>query len=83
MGLIWLCVYPTVLIVSYLLAALFGDVPRWLSILISTLCTVPLISLVASPGVEKMIAAARGDSHAELKKDQAREASGPDPEAAE
>ncbi len=77
---IWLCVYPGVLIFSYGFIWLGIDVPLWLEILISTAVTVPLISLVAAPRVEKMLAAARHETLAEFKMDQAREAEGPDPE---
>ncbi len=78
--LIWLCVYPGVLIFSYGFIWLGIDVPLWLEILISTAVTVPLISLVAAPRVEKLLAAARHETLAEFKMDQAREADGPDPE---
>ena len=71
--LIWLCVYPSVLIFSYLFIWFDIDVPHWLEILVSTALTVPLISLVASPRVEAMIARARGETLAQFKRDQARE----------
>ena len=77
--LIWLCVYPAVLVVSYGFDWLGIDWPMWAEIGVSTALTVPLIGLVAAPHVEKLIAAARGESLAELKADEAREAEGPDP----
>ena len=80
--LIWLCVYPAVLLVSYAFDWLGIDWPMWAEIGVSTALTVPLIGLVAAPHVEKLIAAAEGRSPAELKMDQAREAEGPDPEQA-
>ena len=47
----------------------------------STACTVPLISLLIMPRVERLIAMARHESLAEFKLDQARAADGPEPEA--
>jgi antibiotic biosynthesis monooxygenase (ABM) superfamily enzyme len=78
--LIWVCVYPGVLLVTYGFQWLGVEMAMWLEILISTALTVPLISVVAAPQVEKLIAAAKHESLAELKIDQAREAPGPDPE---
>ena len=77
---IWACVFPSVLLFSYAFDWLGIEVALWLEILISTALTVPLISLVAAPQVEKLVAAARNESVAELKLDEAREAEGPDPE---
>lgn len=81
-ALIWLCVYPGVLLFTYGLGWLGFDLPLWLSILISTLVTVPTITLVASPRMEALVARSRGQTPAELKLDQARAAPGPDPEQA-
>jgi antibiotic biosynthesis monooxygenase (ABM) superfamily enzyme len=78
--LIWVCVYPGVLLVTYGFQWLGVEMAMWLEILISTALTVPLISVVAAPQVEKLIAAAKDESLAEFKLDQAREAPGPDPE---
>ncbi|SFP70378.1 hypothetical protein [Tranquillimonas alkanivorans] len=80
--LIWLCVYPSVLLFSYLFVWFGIEVPLWLEILISTALTVPLISVVAAPRVEAMIARAKGETPAELKMDQARDVPGPNPEDA-
>jgi antibiotic biosynthesis monooxygenase (ABM) superfamily enzyme len=77
--LIWVCVFPGVLLVSYGFRWLGIELAMWLEILVSTALTVPLISLVAAPQVERLIAAMRHETLAELKLDQAREAPGPDP----
>lgn len=77
---IWLAVYPSVLLMSYALGWIAPGWPLWLEILVSTLATVPLISLLAAPKVEALIAKARGQSPAELKLDEARSAPGPSPE---
>lgn len=78
--LIWACVFPGVLIMSYMFEWLDLGWPMWLEIAISTAVTVPLISLTASPQVERLVAASRHQTPAELKLDQAREAPGPQPE---
>lgn len=78
--LIWVFVYPGVLLVTYAFQWLGIDVALWLEIAISTALTVPLISILAAPQVERIVAAAKGESPAELKLDQAREAPGPKPE---
>lgn len=79
-ALIWACVYPSVLVFGYGIDALAPDLPRWIVVLISTLFTVSIISFVVTPGVEKLIARRRGQSHADLMLDRARAAKGPDPE---
>lgn len=79
-ALVWAVVYPGVLIFSYGFRWLNVDVPLWLEIAISTACTVPAISLLAIPYIERILARAKGESPAELKLDEAREAPGPDPE---
>ncbi len=78
--LIWVFVYPGVLLVTYGFQWLGIEIALWLEIAISTALTVPLISILAAPQVERIVAAAKGESPAELKIDQAREAPGPDPE---
>lgn len=78
--LIWAFVYPGVLLMSYSFRWLGIDIALWIELAISTAVTVPLISLLAAPRVERIVAASRGESAAELKLDQAREAPGPDPE---
>ena len=77
---IWLCVYPSVLFFSYAFGWLGLEVPLWAEIGISTAISVPLISTVATPLIEKAIARAEGQSPAELKLRQARAADGPSPE---
>lgn len=77
---IWACVYPGVLIFSYAFEWLDIEWPIYVRIAISTACTVPLISLVIIPRIEAAIADARNKSPSELKMEQARESSGPDPE---
>lgn len=52
---VWLAIYPTVTGLSYLLQPL--DWPIWLSTLVSTSLTVPLITFVVVPRVKKLIAA--------------------------
>jgi len=44
---VWLGVYPSVLILTYLLKPL--GLPTWLSVLVSTSMTVPLITFVVVP----------------------------------
>jgi len=72
--LIWVCVFPGVLLITYLFRWAGLDLDLWLEILVSTALTVPLITVVAAPQVEKLIAAARNETLAELKMDQAQEA---------
>lgn len=72
--LIWLCVYPGVLGVTYAFIWLGIDLPLWAEILISTAVTVPLISFVALPMIERAIARLNAETVAELKRDQARAA---------
>jgi hypothetical protein len=79
-ALIWICVYPGVLAVTWLFQVLGLEFDLWLELLLSTAITVPLISLLAAPQMERVLAAMKGESPAELKLDQAREAPGPDPE---
>jgi len=72
--LIWACVYPSVLIFSYGFEWLGVDTPLWIEIGISTALSVPLISTVALPRIEALIARAEGERPADLKWRQAREA---------
>lgn len=51
---VWLGVYPSVLALTYLLQP-FG-LPTWLSVLISTSITVPLITFVVVPMCREAIA---------------------------
>lgn len=79
-ALIWGCVYPSVLAMSYGLNALAPELPRWAVILVSTLFTVSIISFLITPLVERLLARRRGQTHAELMLDRARAAAGPDPD---
>lgn len=72
--LIWICVFPGVLLITYLFRWIGLELDLWVEILVSTALTVPLISVVAAPQVEKLIAAAHHKTLAELKMDQAQEA---------
>ena len=71
---VWLCVYPSVLAFSYGFKLLEIDVPLFVEILVSTAFTVPLISYVAAPAIEKRIARAQGETPAQLKRRQAEDA---------
>jgi antibiotic biosynthesis monooxygenase (ABM) superfamily enzyme len=79
-ALIWVCVYPGVLVVTWLFQAVGLEFDLWLELLLSTAITVPLISLLAAPQMERVLARMKGESAAELKVDQARDAPGPSPE---
>jgi antibiotic biosynthesis monooxygenase (ABM) superfamily enzyme len=79
-ALIWVAVYPGVLLVTWLFGALGLEFDLWLELLLSTAITVPLISLVAAPWMERALAAMKGETLAELKVEQARGAPGPSPE---
>jgi len=64
--LIWACVYPSALGVSYGLNWFGMSFPLWFEILISTAFTVPFISLAAIPMIENImetwrLSAKRGD----------------------
>lgn len=69
--LVWLIVYPAVTALSYVLTWLGLDEPRWLQIGISTLFTVPFISLVAVPLIERLLAHRHGQSRSDLKREEA------------
>jgi hypothetical protein len=71
---IWACVYPGVLLVSYGFQWIGLELALWLEIGISTAITVPFISLVCSPQIEKLLAKARNESLAEFKHHQAEAA---------
>lgn len=68
---IWACVFPGVLVFSYLFQWLAPNLPLWIEIGVSTLVTVPFISLVCSPQIERLLAKARDESLAEFKHKQA------------
>jgi antibiotic biosynthesis monooxygenase (ABM) superfamily enzyme len=79
-ALIWVAVYPGVMIVTWLFGVFGFEFDLWLELLLSTAITVPLISLLAAPQMERVLAYMKGETLAELKLDQAREAPGPSPE---
>ena len=79
-ALIWVCVYPGVLLVTFGFQWLGLEFDLWLELLLSTALTVPLISVVAAPQVEKVVAYLKGETPAEFKIEQARAAPGPSPE---
>ncbi|SLN42659.1 hypothetical protein ROJ8625_02090 [Roseivivax jejudonensis] len=68
---VWLAVYPGVLVFAELVGWLAPDAPVWLRILLSTAVTVPTISLVVLPRVTRLVAAAQGQSVADLKRAEA------------
>ncbi|ETX14580.1 hypothetical protein OCH239_02905 [Roseivivax halodurans JCM 10272] len=70
----WLCVYPGVLVFAELVGWIAPGAPVWLRILLSTAVTVPTISMVILPRVTRLVAAAKGQSVAELKRAEARAA---------
>lgn len=72
--LIWVCVFPGVLLITYLFRWIGLELDLWLEILLSTALTVPLITVVAAPQVEKLVAAAHDQTLAQLKMAQAKEA---------
>jgi antibiotic biosynthesis monooxygenase (ABM) superfamily enzyme len=72
--LIWVCVFPGVLLPTYLFPWVGLDLELWLEILLSTALAVPLITVVSAPQVERLVAAAHDKTLAELKMDQVREA---------
>jgi antibiotic biosynthesis monooxygenase (ABM) superfamily enzyme len=79
-ALIWACVYPGVVLVTWGFDVLGLEFDLWLELLLSTAITVPLITLLAAPQAERVLAAMKGETAAELKVEQAREAPGPSPE---
>ena len=72
--LVWLCVYPGVFLIAEVIAWAIPGSPVWLRILLSTAVTVPSISLFVLPQVNKLVARAKGQTVAELKRAQARAA---------
>jgi antibiotic biosynthesis monooxygenase (ABM) superfamily enzyme len=73
-ALIWAGVFPSVLLITYAFEWFDIDAPTWVRVMVSTLFTVPFIEFVILPRVERLIAAARDDSRAELLAAQARDA---------
>ena len=71
---IWLAVYPSVLLMSYVLEWLGLGWPMWAEIMVSTALTVPLISFVAVPKVRGAIAAAEHTTAADLARREALKA---------
>jgi antibiotic biosynthesis monooxygenase (ABM) superfamily enzyme len=71
---IWLAVYPSVLLMSYVLEWLGLGWPIWAEIMVSTALTVPLISFVAVPKVRGAIAAAEDTTPADLARREALKA---------
>ena len=69
--LVWATVYPGVLFFGYGISWLFPEMPTWARIMLSTLMTVPLISMLVIPRIEAMIARLKGESLSELKHQQA------------
>ncbi len=69
---IWLAVYPSVLLMSYLIGWLGLGWPMWAEIMVSTALTVPLISFVAVPKVRGAIAAAENTTASDLARREAR-----------
>ena len=75
-ALIWVLVYPCVLIFSYGSDAVAPEAPKWAVVMVSTLFTVSLIEFVGTPMVERVVARWRGQSRAELLADKAEAAEG-------
>jgi len=78
--LVWLAVFPSVVLLTYAFRWIGLEAPLWLEIGVSTMLTVPMITMVALPFVERLVAASRDETPAELKMAEAREAPGPDPD---
>ncbi|RHZ91834.1 hypothetical protein D1114_19145 [Cereibacter sphaeroides] len=78
--LVWAFVYPGVLLVTWAFDSIGFAPAMWIEIAVSTALTVPLISFVAVPFVERAVAATRGETPAEMKLAEARQAPGPAPE---
>lgn len=73
---VWLSVYPTVCLISYALQWAEWEMPTFVKVFFSTIVSVPLISYVAIPAIERRIAAMQGESQADLKRRQAEDADG-------
>jgi antibiotic biosynthesis monooxygenase (ABM) superfamily enzyme len=71
--LVWLGVYPSVLVFTYGMRWLGITVPLPVEILISTALTVPLITFVVQPIIFRRIARMRGESPAELMRREAED----------
>ena len=70
-ALTWATVYPGVLLFGYLISWLFPEMPTWARIMLSTLMTVPLISMFVIPRIEALIARLHDESLADLRREQA------------
>ena len=79
-ALIWLFVFPSVVALSYFMGWIAPGWPKWAVLLVTTMFTVSFIEFLVIGWVEKLIARRRGQTHAELMRDRARDAEGPDPE---
>lgn len=75
--LVWLFVYPCVLLFGYGADWIVPDAPKWAVTLASTLFTVSVIQFAMMPAVERIISRRRGDTRAELLAAKARDAQGP------
>jgi antibiotic biosynthesis monooxygenase (ABM) superfamily enzyme len=69
---IWLAVYPSVLLMSYVFEWLRLGWPMWAEIMFSTALTVPLISFVAVPKVRGAIATAENTTPSDLARREAQ-----------
>lgn len=78
-ALIWICVFPCVLFITYCFEWLSIQAPTWARILISTAFTVPFIEFVVTPRVERLIADARDETRSEMLASKAEDAAGPAP----
>ena len=76
-ALVWLLVYPCVLLFSYGSDAVAPEAPKWAVVLVSTLFTVTLIEFVGTPIVERVVARWRSQTRSELLADKAKAAEGP------
>ena len=75
-GLIWLCVFPAVLLVTYAFDWLSIQAPTWARVMISTAFTVPVIEFIVVPRVERAVADARDETRSELLAQKAENAAG-------
>ena len=76
---IWIAVYPSVLVLTYMFDILGIDWPKWAKLIVTTAFTVPFIEFVVTPIAQRAVAMGRGQTRAELMLDEARKAAGPDP----
>ena len=56
MALVWLAVYPTVTLLTYLTGGL--EVPTWVRTFLTTILTVPIITYLVVPNAKSVIAKA-------------------------